>query len=157
MSSWVLSIPKDRDYKPLCPTCSNVPLPLLFKIKKFYDVQMEFLVFKLVLTASYLSTEHHQEEYGSLIPSVYLHMLKRSIPEPSLLQAKQTQCSQLLLQAFQNLNHLCGLLLDSPQYAQVFLVLVSPEMDIVLQMRSHQHWVEGKDHLPQPAVNTLPN
>lgn len=68
-------------------------------------------------------------------------MLIRSNPESSLLQAKQTQLSQLLLEGLQNLNHLCGLLLDSPQYVHVFLVLVSSKMDIVLQMWSHQHCV----------------
>ena len=34
---------------------------------------------------------------------------------------------------------------------QVVLVLVTPELDTVLQGGSHQSSVDGKDHLPQPA------
>jgi len=37
------------------------------------------------------------------------------------------------------------------------LVLGSPEMDTVLQLWPHQCLVEGKDHLPQSAGNTLSN
>lgn len=75
---------------------------------------MEFLVFKLVHNASYPFIGYHQEESGSLIPFVYLHMLERATLKPSLLQTNQTQLSQLFLQVFQNLNNLYGLLLDFP-------------------------------------------
>lgn len=37
------------------------------------------------------------------------------------------------------------------------LALGSPKLDAVLQVQPHQCTVEGKDCLPQPAGNALPN
>jgi len=48
-----------------------------------------------------------------------------------------------------------GLPLDS--YVQVFLVLGSPELDPVLLLQHHQCLVEGKNLLPWPADDPLPN
>lgn len=48
-----------------------------------------------------------------------------------------------------------GLPLDS--YVQVFLVLGSPELDPVLPLQHHQCLVEGKNLLPWPADDPLPN
>lgn len=54
-------------------------------------------------------------------------------------------------------HHLCGASLDSLQYMYSIwfsLILASPKMDPELQMWPHQHWIEGKDHLPQLAAST---
>lgn len=48
-------------------------------------------------------------------------------------------------------------LMDSLQYVHVPLLLGSPALDRVLQVWPHQCRVEGKDHLPWPAGNTLAN
>ena len=64
-------------------------------------------------------------------PLRYLYTLIRSAPEPSLLQAQQSQLSQpfLICQMLQPLCHLCGPLLGPLQYVHVSLVLRSPELD----------------------------
>lgn len=49
--------------------------------------------------------------------------------------------------------HLGGFPLESLQYVYVSLVLVDPELDLC----GLQQWVEGKDHLPWPAGDTMPN
>lgn len=55
----------------------------------------------------------------------------------------------------QSLHHLCGPLLDSLKYGDVSLVLGSLELvTLLLELWSYQGWVEGKDHLPQPAGST---
>ena len=61
-------------------------------------------------------------------------------PEPSLLQAEQSQLSQPLLigQMLQPLNHLCGPSLDSLQHDHVTFVLESPDLDVVFQVWPHQ-------------------
>ncbi|KAK4830718.1 hypothetical protein QYF61_013168 [Mycteria americana] len=73
--------------------------------------------------------------------------------EPSLLQAKQTQLSQPIFvgEVLQPSDHLHGSCLDSLQQDHVLLMLGAPELDAVLQVRSHQSRVEEKNHLPQPA------
>ena len=43
--------------------------------------------------------------------------------------------------------------LDVLQQIHVFPVQKTPHLDAVLQERSHQHRVEGQDHLPQPSDN----
>lgn len=55
------------------------------------------------------------------------------------------------LRCSRTLNHLCWTL-----YIHVFLVMGSPELELVLSMWPHQCWVEGKDYLPQPTGNTPP-
>lgn len=57
----------------------------------------------------------------------------------------------------QSLNHLHGALLDNFQHLHVCLVLKSSELDTAVQVWPHQCWIEGKDHLPRPVGNTLPN
>ncbi|KAK4830014.1 hypothetical protein QYF61_008277 [Mycteria americana] len=59
-------------------------------------------------------------------------------PEPSLLQAKQSQLSSPIL--IREII-LCGPLLDSLQYAHITLILRSPELDTGLQVS----WEEYKD------------
>jgi len=51
----------------------------------------------------------------------------------------------------QVLYSFCGPLLDSLQEILVFLVLGSPELDTILQVRPNQGRVEGEDHLPWPV------
>lgn len=78
--------------------------------------------------------------------------------EPSLLLAEEPQLSQsFLIEVLQSLHQLDGPPRDSFGYVQVPLVLGSLELDTVLQVWPDQCWAEGKDHLPWPAGNTLPN
>ena len=67
----------------------------------------------------------------------------------SLLQAKETQLSQpfLVREMLHSLNHLCGSALDSLKQFPVLLELRGPELDTVLQKRSHQGRVQGKEGL----------
>lgn len=57
-------------------------------------------------------------------------------PEPSLLQARQSQFCQLLhvCRTLQSPNHLCGPLLDSLLYAHVCIELGSPKLDPALEL-----------------------
>ncbi|KAK4833105.1 LOW QUALITY PROTEIN: hypothetical protein QYF61_027771 [Mycteria americana] len=73
--------------------------------------------------------------------------------EPSLLQAEQPQLSQPVPrgEVLQPSDHFLGPPLDPLQQLHVLLVLRAPELDAVLQVRSHQSRVEGQNHLPQPA------
>jgi len=57
----------------------------------------------------------------------------------------------------QSLQHLHGPSLDSVHYVHISLALMSPEMDMLLQMCPHQCPVEGKDHSPQPGGSTFPS
>ncbi|KAK4810857.1 hypothetical protein QYF61_008829 [Mycteria americana] len=74
-------------------------------------------------------------------------------PQPSLLQAEQPQLSQPVLvgEVLQPSDHFHGPPLDSLQQLHVLLVLRAPELDAVLQVRSHQSGVEWQNHLPRPA------
>ncbi|KAK4810670.1 hypothetical protein QYF61_007470 [Mycteria americana] len=73
-------------------------------------------------------------------------------PEPSLLQAEQPQLSQPVFvgEVLQPSDHFCGPPLDPLQQLHV-LVLRAPELDAVLQVRSHQSRAEWQNHLPRPA------
>ncbi|KAK4816734.1 hypothetical protein QYF61_022286 [Mycteria americana] len=48
-------------------------------------------------------------------------------------------------------DYFCGPPLEPLQQVHVFPVLRGPELDAVLQVRSHQRRVEGQNHLPRPA------
>ncbi|KAK4805791.1 hypothetical protein QYF61_000397, partial [Mycteria americana] len=74
-------------------------------------------------------------------------------PEPSLLQAEQPQVSQpvFIREVLQPSDHLRGPPLDSLQQVHVLLILGDPELNAVLQVRSHKSGVEGENHLPRPA------
>ena len=50
------------------------------------------------------------------------------------------------------LDHFSGPPLDPLQQLCVSPVLRTPHLDILLQVRSHQHRVEGQDYLPCPAA-----
>ena len=53
----------------------------------------------------------------------------------------------------QSLNYLCGLLLDSLQYANASLILGSPELGTAHQVWPYQCWIEGSDHIPWSVGN----
>ena len=55
---------------------------------------------------------------------------------------------------FHSLDHFCGPPLDALQQIHVSLILTTPHLDIVLQVRPRQHRVVGQDHLPHPATHT---
>lgn len=57
----------------------------------------------------------------------------------------------------QALNHLSGPLPDLLQYVCVSRVLGSPALDTALQAWPRQSRAVGKEHLPWPAGNALPN
>jgi len=100
-------------------------------------------VFHFVPTTSCPVTGHHWKAPGSVVlaPSLQVFIYIDKIPpEPSLLQAEESQLSHLLLigDILQSLNHLYGPSLDSLQYVHVSLVLGSPELDTVLQVWRHQ-------------------
>lgn len=48
-------------------------------------------------------------------------------------------------------NHLSGPLLDLSRGVRGVLVLESPQLDSVLQMLSHNCWIEGNNHFPWAA------
>ena len=52
------------------------------------------------------------------------------------------------------LDHFYCLPLDALQHVHVSSALRTPHLDSLLQVRSHQCKIEGKDHLPWPAVCT---
>ncbi|KAK4817891.1 hypothetical protein QYF61_002060 [Mycteria americana] len=71
-------------------------------------------------------------------------------------EAEQAQLSQPVPvgEVLQPSDHFCGPPLDLLQQLHVPLVLRAPELDAVLQVRSHQSRVEGQNHLPRPAGHT---
>ncbi|KAK4814468.1 hypothetical protein QYF61_018986 [Mycteria americana] len=73
--------------------------------------------------------------------------------QPSLLQAQQPQLSQPVLvgEVLQPSDNFHGPPLHGLQQLHVLLVLRAPELDAVLQVRSHQSRVEGQNLLPRPA------
>ncbi|KAK4815575.1 LOW QUALITY PROTEIN: hypothetical protein QYF61_004092 [Mycteria americana] len=93
---------------------------------------------------------------GQLVPVPHHpHVLKghnKVSPKSSLLQAEQPQLSQPVLvgEVLQPSDHFRGPPLNPIQQIHV-LVLRAPELDAVLQVRSHQSGVEGQNHLPRPA------
>ncbi|KAK4833081.1 hypothetical protein QYF61_027743 [Mycteria americana] len=74
-------------------------------------------------------------------------------PEPSPLQAEQPQLSQPFFVGvvFHPSEIFHGPLLDPLQQVHVFPVLKVPELDAVLQVRSHQSGLERQNHIPGPA------
>ncbi|PKU46486.1 hypothetical protein llap_3205 [Limosa lapponica baueri] len=74
-------------------------------------------------------------------------------PEPSLLQAEQRQLFQLVFigEVLQPSDHLQSPPLDPLQQVHVPSVLMTPELDAVLQMGSPESRAEGQNRLPQPA------
>ena len=66
----------------------------------------------------------------------------------SLLQAKETQLPQLFIvrEILHSLNH-CGSVLNYLKQFPVLLELRGPELDTVLQKRSHQGRAQGKEGL----------
>ena len=71
-------------------------------------------------------------------------------PQSSLLQTEQPQLSQPVLrgEVFQPSDRFCGPPLDSLQQVHVYPVLRVPELEIVLQVGSHQNITEGQNHIP---------
>ncbi|KAK4815374.1 hypothetical protein QYF61_001362 [Mycteria americana] len=67
--------------------------------------------------------------------------------------AEQPQLSEPVLigGVFHPSDHFCGPPLDPLQQVHVLPVLRAPELDAVLQVRSHQTRVEGQNPLPRPA------
>ena len=116
--SWVLSILKDGDI-------SEQPVPVLDHLhsKKVSYVYMKFPVCQFVAINSCLVTGHRWEESGSVVFTPPIRYLCAWInpPEPSLLQAEQSQFSQpfLFCQVLQSLSHLCGPAQELLQYVHV--------------------------------------
>ena len=71
----------------------------------------------------------------------------------------KSQLSQpfLIGEVLQPSDHFCGPPLDLLQQVHVFLVLRTPELNAVLQVRSHQSRVEGQNHLSRPAGHASPD
>ena len=74
-------------------------------------------------------------------------------PQSSLLHAEEPQFSQLFLigEVLQPSDQLCGPPLDPLQQLHVLLVLRAPELDVGLQVGSHQSRAERQNPLPRPA------
>ena len=73
--------------------------------------------------------------------------------ESSLLQAEQPPLLKSVLagEVFHPLDHFSGPPLDVLQEICIFLVLRTPHLDTVLQVRLHQHRAERQDQLSSPA------
>ena len=73
--------------------------------------------------------------------------------EPFLLKAEEPHLSHPVLtgEVLQPSDQLHGPPLDLLQRLHVLLVLGAPELDAVLQVRSHESRAEGHNHLPRPA------
>lgn len=88
-----------------------------------------------MLIATYPFIGHLWKDFDSIfIPSQQVFVYSDEIaPDPSLLQAKQSNLSQplLLCQMFELLHPLCGPLLDSFQSLHVSL-LETPELELAL-------------------------
>ncbi|KAK4828130.1 hypothetical protein QYF61_023928 [Mycteria americana] len=71
--------------------------------------------------------------------------------------AKQPQLPQLLLirLVLQTLHQLRCPSLDTLQHLNVPLVVRSPELNTVFEVRPHQGRVQGHDHFPSPAGHTI--
>ncbi|KAF1466761.1 Conserved oligomeric Golgi complex subunit 5, partial [Megadyptes antipodes antipodes] len=78
-------------------------------------------------------------------------------PQPPLLQAKQSQFSQLLLirLVLQTLHELRCPSRDTLQHLNVLLVVRDPKLNTVFKVRPHQCRVQGHDHFPTPAGHTV--
>ncbi|PKU46071.1 gamma-aminobutyric acid receptor subunit alpha-4 isoform x1 [Limosa lapponica baueri] len=118
--------------------------PVTLTVEKcFLMFRKNLLCFTLCLLPPVLSlgTTEKSLALSSLFPPIrYFYTWIRS-PDPSHLLAKQSQLSQPFLvgEMLQSLHHLCGPLLDSSlQYVHVSLVLRSPKLNTVLQLKLHQ-------------------
>jgi len=147
--------PRSKTPQPPWVTCASAcpPSPS--------DVQREPPVFQFV-SHCLLSPHWAPLKTAWLHPAMhapfrYLYTLIRFPPEPSLLQAEQSQLSQpfLIGEMHRTLHHLHGPLLNSIQYVHVRLVLRSPELDATVRVWPHQYGTEDKDHFPQPASSAL--
>ena len=85
------------------------------------------------------------------IPSGYCVAAIRSLQ--TLLQDEESQLSHPVLtgKVLHSFDHFCCPPLDTLQQVKIPPVLRTEQLDTLLQMRSHQHRVEGQDHFPQPA------
>ncbi|KAK4816046.1 hypothetical protein QYF61_011054 [Mycteria americana] len=78
-------------------------------------------------------------------------------PQPPFLQAKQPQFPQPLLirLVLQTLHQLRCPSLDTLQHLNVSLVVGSPKLNTVFEVRPHQCRVQGHNHFPAPAGHTI--
>ncbi|KAK4823325.1 LOW QUALITY PROTEIN: hypothetical protein QYF61_000927 [Mycteria americana] len=93
---------------------------------------------------------------GQPVPALFKYW-KAAIRSPrSLLFSRLNNPNSLSLslEVLQPLDHFCGPPLDLLQQLHVLLVLRAPELDTVLQVRSHQSRAEAQNHLPRPAGHT---
>uniref|UniRef100_A0A8C4P7D6 Vacuolar protein sorting-associated protein 13B-like n=1 Tax=Dromaius novaehollandiae TaxID=8790 RepID=A0A8C4P7D6_DRONO len=128
--------------QPLKTTCASGSTTLTVK-KGFPVFRQSFLCFSLCPLPLVLSLGTIEKSLASSFDTppadIYTHGSGLS-PEPSLLQAEQSQLSQPLLigEMRQSLNHLCGPLLDSFQYVCVSLALGNPALDPAFPDGPHQ-------------------
>lgn len=119
----------------LWATCSSVliSLPRRRSIPMF---RWSFLYFHLCPLPLVQSLDAAEKSLALSMPYQAVTHIGEITPEPSLLQARQSQISQPLLdcQMLQSPNHLCGPSLDSLLHAHVCIELGSPKLDPALEL-----------------------
>lgn len=142
MATWILNISKSGD----SITCTSTVTPTVQKC--FLMFSQNILCFSLC-QLSFLVPGHHLNEPDSIIPTFSFHVCIVIDEAPlSLLfsSLNSPRCLSLFSQQRCSLKPWSPAL-DPVQYIHISLVPRSPEIDTVLQMRHHQNWIEGKDHL----------
>ena len=103
--------------------------------------------------ASYLG-----EETNTCLTTTSFQVVVESnkvFPQPSLLQAKQSQFPQLLLIKPILSHQPCCSSLETLQQLNVFLVVRGPKLNTVLNVQPHQCRVQGHNHFLTPASQTI--
>ncbi|KAK4810721.1 hypothetical protein QYF61_007695 [Mycteria americana] len=139
------------------------PVPMLdnpFSEEKFPNIQSQPPLVQLEAISSCPITCYLGEETNTHLATTSFQVVVESnkvSPEPSLLQAKQSQLPQPLLYELllQTLHQLRCPSLDSLQHLNVSLVARGPKPNTVFEVRPHQCRVQGHDHFPSPAGHAI--
>ena len=116
---------------------------------------MEFLILQFLPIPLCPVTPEMSVALSSLLSLTGIYTHRWDSLEPSLLQTEQTHCL-LICQMLQFRNDFCSLLPDLLQYVQLSCN-EEPRTGNSAPGVSQQWWAEGKDHIPPPAGDILPN
>lgn len=165
MSNWVLSSSKDRDSTTSLGNLSlfltTLTIQNVFLCSDWFSHIYIYIciLFQFKPIASYPVTGHHQEESGSnfFTPLIsYLYAWLWSLWALSTLNSPSSK-PFFVWKVIHSLDYIFSPALDLLHKVHIFLVTGELRTEPITPDVSHQVWEKGKDHLPHPAGNALPN